>query len=480
VLNTFWSDLNPRAQAGFIAGLAAILVAMAAFAYWALRTDYAILFSDLSPQDASAMARELDLMKTPYRLGDDGNSILVERGSVHATRLKLMGRELPLSGAVGFELFNNTDFGMTEFAQKVNYQRALQGEITRTILSLSEVESARVHLVLPEGGLFKREHDRAKASITLALRHGRSVQRDQVAGIQRLVAAAVPGISRDDVTIVNQQGVALTQAEAADGAAASSARLDLKREVEQHLALKANAVLEKAFGPGQAMASVDVTLDMNQVRTTTEDVTTPPAASGEAPGGVILRERETLRDDPGRGDPGTVQATSTHREVDYQLGRRVEQIASSPGAIVRLQALAVLKAPLSAAQVEQVRALLGAAVGSSTERGDKLVVQPLGGLAAAVVPDAEGAVRPTLQGGAGLQRTQPVASPLALNVPVTWMLVLLALGCVVGAFAALRARARRPLQVQRALTGPQREASLEQVRAWLIVDRTAAGDRMHR
>ena len=157
------------------------------------------------------MIEELDRMKVPYRLDDGGGSILVPEELVHKTRLQLVGKNLPLHGAVGFEIFNNTDFGMTEFTQKVNYQRALQGELTRTIMALEEVQSARVHLALPESSLFKREQSRPKASVALAVRPGQSLARDQVAGIQRLVAAAVPGIDADDVTVLDQKGVTLSR-----------------------------------------------------------------------------------------------------------------------------------------------------------------------------------------------------------------------------------------------------------------------------
>ncbi|MFY7940151.1 MAG: flagellar M-ring protein FliF, partial [Burkholderiaceae bacterium] len=131
-----------------------------------------MLFSDLKPQDAGAMTAELERLKVPYQVADNGTAILVDKAVVHTTRIKLMGKELPLHGAVGLELFNNTDFGMTEFAQKINYQRAVQGELTRTILSLAEIRVVRVHLALPEQGLFKQATSKAKASISLTLRQG--------------------------------------------------------------------------------------------------------------------------------------------------------------------------------------------------------------------------------------------------------------------------------------------------------------------
>ena len=149
-IRNFWNGLGRGARAGLVAGTVSIALATAAMGWWALRADYQVLFAELSPQDAAAMTAELERLKVPYRLADEGASILVEKEQVYAVRMKLMGKDLPLHGAVGFELFNNSDFGMTEFAQKINYQRALQGELTRTILSLAQVKDARVLLVLPE------------------------------------------------------------------------------------------------------------------------------------------------------------------------------------------------------------------------------------------------------------------------------------------------------------------------------------------
>jgi flagellar M-ring protein FliF len=465
-----WEGLGRGGRWSLGIGVAVILAATVAFGYWALHTEYEVLFAKLSAQDAAAMTRELDQMKVPYRLGDDATSILVDRATVHQTRLKLMGKDLPLHGAVGFELFNNSDFGMTEFAQKVNYQRALQGELTRTILSLAEVESARVHLAFPEEGLFKREQGRTKASITLTLHDGRALRREQVRGIQRLVAAAVTGIESRDVTIVSDQGVALTQdGEDTGGGAPASLRMELKRDVEQYLAHKANALLEKAFGPGQALASVDVTLDMNQMKVTTEDVTTPPSGAEEGPVGVVLRERETVRESNRNGALATGDANgpaSTQREVDYQLGRRVEQVVSSPGAVSRLQALAVLRAPLSSAQVEQVKQLLASAVGATRERGDVVIVQPLDVLAASVAapgavpgvvktPDASPADAPAI--AAAPSQAWPMAQYLSALLGVAVLVVV----------AFLWGRARRTAAATPTMDAAQRQAGLVQIQTWL-------------
>src|SRR5687767_3802749 len=152
---SMWAASSVGARTALVVGAIAIFAGTAAIGSWAMTKDYEALFTSLAEQDASTMVAELDRMKIPYRLEDGGRRILVPQELVHKTRLQLVGKNLPLHGAVGFEIFNNTDFGMTEFAQKVNYQRALQGELTRTIMSLNEVQGARVHLVLAESSIFR-------------------------------------------------------------------------------------------------------------------------------------------------------------------------------------------------------------------------------------------------------------------------------------------------------------------------------------
>jgi flagellar M-ring protein FliF len=389
----WWDTMAPRARRVLVAGGVAVLLLAGAGGWWLLRTEPAVLFSDLRGEDAAMIAGELEKLKIPYTLSEQGTTLLVDRSQVHSARMKLMGRELPLHGSVGFELFNTSDFGMTEFAQKINYQRALQGELTRTILAFPEVRAARVHLALAEQGLLRQNTTRPKAAITLTLRTGQSLRPEQASGIQRLVAAAVPGLQAQEVTIVDQRGVAITRAAESEEAAGGAARLELKREMEIYLARKATSVLDQAFGAGQALASVDLTLDMDQVRVTTEDVLSAPGTRGGPATGVLVREREAARDSAApesrNPEPRAVRGSSMQRDVEYQAGRRVEQVVSQPGAVRRMQVVAVVRQSLAPEQREQVQKLLAAAVGASTERGDTVVVQALQAVPAMVAAASE-------------------------------------------------------------------------------------------
>ena len=466
----FWRGLNRSARALVLGGLVLFLGAVVFFAWWAFRVEYQVLFTDLKPQDALAMTAELDKQKIPYRLGDGGSAILVDKTQVHATRIKLMGKEIPLQGVVGFELFNNTDFGMTEFAQKINYQRALQGELTRTILSLAEVSDVRVHLALPEQGLFKQASSKPKAAITLTLKQGQNLRPEQVFGIQHLVASATPGMTLADVAVVNHQGIALSRVAAnaeAGAPAGSSGRLDLKKETEDYLARKAALVLDQSFGAGQAIASVDVLLNMDQIRITTEEVLPASGRDNKPPAGVMVRERESVRDAvvapldarPGAGTNGSVQ-----RDVEYQAGRRVEQVVSQPGSIRRIQVVAVVRKALDAGDEEQTRKVIAAAVGASIERGDTVVVQSLksGAMPAPVIADAvKDAPRDT-----GVSPERGDTSGLVLAITG---LLLAALGGLV--WLLLQKRGAPAL----VMTEEQRQSALRQVRSWMQQESPPAG-----
>jgi flagellar M-ring protein FliF len=179
-LQRLWAEARPGARAGLLLGTLLIAGCLAWALSAVLRTEYQVLFGELDPADSATIVAELVGQLHALKLGPDETSILVERSQVHATRLKLMGKGVNLRGGVGFEIFSNNDFGMTDFAQRINYQRALQGELTRTISALDEVRQVRVHLVLPESGLFRKSGVKPKAAVTLAMKHGRKIGAQQV------------------------------------------------------------------------------------------------------------------------------------------------------------------------------------------------------------------------------------------------------------------------------------------------------------
>ena len=253
--------LSPTAQ--LVAGLIAILVLATVLtaAYFSMRPKYEILFSDLRPADAATIVAKLDEDKIPYRLADKGATILVPAKEVDALRLGVMSADLPLKGTVGFELFNKSDMGLTEFAQRINYQRALQGELSRTIMTIDTVDAARVHLTLPEPSVFRADRRPAKASVTLTTRTGQGLDPQAVAGIQRLVAASVPDLGFSDVVVLDEHGRLVSEGatQQASDAVEATPRRQRARAIEDYYAAAVRQALESV--QPDALVKVRIAVD---------------------------------------------------------------------------------------------------------------------------------------------------------------------------------------------------------------------------
>ena len=354
---------SPSAKNGLVMGVIVIVLVTMGAAYWLLRENYAVLFKDLEPQDAAAIVSELESREVPYKLQNGSRTVLVPEDNVHRVRLQLMDSEARLIGGIGFELFDNSDFGMTEFVQKINYQRALQGELTRTITSLDEIKYARVHLVLPENSLFRDNKKTASASVTLFVKEGTNLGKKQVAGIQRLVASSVPGMELSAVTIANQVGVVLSRDVSDDSDSTTvSYRLRMRKEIESYLTEKATKMLERTFGTNQALVSVDVALNLDKVKTTLENI----IPTKEDKKGIV-KKRETKNKSDKKNDNVTT-------EVEYRLGRKVDQVVTTPGSISHLSVGVLVPSDTSAQRVLQIEELVSMAVGIDKGRGDEIVV----------------------------------------------------------------------------------------------------------
>jgi flagellar M-ring protein FliF len=200
-------NVRPSSQLRLLAGVFALLVVLLIGWYFlVLRQDYAVLYSDLRPQDAASIVEVLEKQGVPYRLGAGGAEIRVPAAKLDEARLELASSETPLGGIDGFELFNESDMGLTDFAQKIRYQRALQGELARTIMMMEGVAEARVHISMPERTLFRGERRNAEAAVTLVMRTAQDETPSRIEGVQRLVAAAVPDLLVSDVVVLNARG----------------------------------------------------------------------------------------------------------------------------------------------------------------------------------------------------------------------------------------------------------------------------------
>ncbi|NTX26866.1 flagellar M-ring protein FliF [Burkholderia pyrrocinia] len=377
-----FADASPRRQLAGVAVLVAIIASLIAVGYVALRPRYQVLFRDLKPQDAATIVAELERQKVPFRVDESSSAVLVPAADAQVMRLKLMSSDMRLQGAVGFELFNNSDLGITDFAQKVNYQRALQGELARTIMSLDEIELARVHLAFPDSSIFRRADDRPKASVALFMRNGHTLGPDTVRGIQRLVAAAVPQLSAADVTVVDQRG----EPAAGRDVPVDDPHYALKHALEREYERKIGVQIAPLLGSRHATVSVDATLNFDQIRVTNEsDLNRPIAGAGGT--GIPLPPSSTTAKGFG-SPPGLPPLPAAPSSDGTRTERKLEQIVSAPGSLKHLSVGVVIDGTVPDDMLAQLKSVAAAAVGADTSRGDTVVIfarsQPADGSATGI------------------------------------------------------------------------------------------------
>jgi flagellar M-ring protein FliF len=348
---------------GTVAGLW-ILIA------WTGNAEYRVLYTNLDPEDAGLVLAKLKERKIPYRIGEDGRSVLVPATQLYETRMELASQGLPQGGQVGFELFDTTKLGMSEFAQNVNFQRALQGELARTIDRFAEVESCRVHIVMPEKSLFVEKEEPASASVVLKLRPGRWLSQEQVNGIVHLVSSSVPRLGPENVTVVDSNGKMLAGfKDSSTFGSMSSDQLEYQERVERTLESRVKTMLEKALGADKAIVRLTCAFDFkrqekteelylpeNQVvrseqllneRSKTKDQTPQgiPGIRSNLPQGAKAPENTTV-------DQGNPSFEKSDRTVNYEIGKVTNHILEPLGEIKRISAAVMVDGTYRKAQAE--------------------------------------------------------------------------------------------------------------------------------
>lgn len=466
-----WYELSVGHKAAIVVAILIIAAVAVWGTFWVMRDDYQVLFSDLNPRDASSMVAELDRMKVPYRLSEEGTAILMERDAVYKTRLKLMGKGLDLHGGVGFEIFNNSDFGASDFSQRVNYQRALQGELARTIMGFDEVKLARIHLVLPESGLFKKSSVKPKASISLTMRGDRQLSTEQVIGIQRLVAASVPEIDTGAVTVVDHRGVAISKNAEPDAEAEQAhGKLEVKQQVEGYLRKKISDILDQAFGPGRTIVSVDAVVNFDQVQSQREEVI-PAGSVGGRQVGVVTKQRVSVQGN------GKAVASQSHvaqknvevpardplvmhsEDVEYANSKQVQHVIYSTGGLKRLSVGVIVPTSAEAGQVGKLKDVIAMAVGLSPSRGDGMAIM------AADWKGEPTALADTSGSGAPVDPAGRISSQPGDREGNPTALVLAALALALAALGWVYAQRRGAMAAP--IDPAQREALLAEIRGWL-------------
>lgn len=346
-----WSHFSINQRLIILIALAGSVAGLIALVLWTQQPDMQVLFTNVNSEDASAIIDKLKESKVPYETTGGGTTILVPSAQVHELRLQLATQGIPRGGGVGYEIFDHTSIGMSDFVQKLNYRRALQGELARTIAQMPEVERARVHLAMPERRLFATEQDRARASVVLGLRNGQTLSKGQVQGIVHLVASSVEGLQAQDVTVVDGHGQLLSSATAKDEAVGlSSTQLEYQRTVEKDIESRIQSMLERIVGQNKAVVRVSSVVDFRKVETTEERYD---------PNGQVVRSEQRGQEKasgtngvsggvPGvqsNVPPGTdlepaqssSSATQTKNEtINYEISRTVSRIVEPVGVVKKL------------------------------------------------------------------------------------------------------------------------------------------------
>ncbi|HEX4884953.1 MAG TPA: flagellar basal-body MS-ring/collar protein FliF, partial [Casimicrobiaceae bacterium] len=255
----------PMAQKlAMMVGLAAAAAIVVGAWLYAKEPDWKVLFGNMSDRDGGATIAALSQMNVPYKFAEGGGAILVPGDRVHETRLRLASQGLPKGGTVGFELVDNQKFGATQFQEQINYQRGLEGELSRSIQSLGAVAAARVHLAIPKPSVFVRDAQVPTASVLLTLHAGRTLDRAQIAGIVHLVASSVPQLSPDNVNVIDQSGALLSQKKEGREGALDAHALDYVRQIEQATIARIVDILEPVVGRGNVRVQVTADVDFSR------------------------------------------------------------------------------------------------------------------------------------------------------------------------------------------------------------------------
>ena len=382
---------------GFVLLVAAVLGASS-------KAQYAVAYSGLSPEDAAAIVAHLREQRIPYELSAGESVIRVPADKVHDVRLDMASAGLPSGGTVGFEIFDSTNLGITDFAQQLNYRRALEGELARTIANLDVVDQARVHIVIPRPTIYSDLEKPTTASVLLKLKPGRRVSEEQILGITHLVSTSVEGLRPENITIVDTQGSILSDALSTRNGRIQGDHFQAQRAYEQAVEAKVRDMLSLVLGPQRAAVTVHAELDWSETETSREAYEAP--AGGNA---AVRSSRETRESSGGAaatvgGVPGTQSnlpsvptypgtttgqpdSTATDGSQDryersevtynYELSKVVSRTLEAPGKVKRLSVSVLLDELSDEAQLEPIREAVVAAAGIDIQRGDKVIVESM-------------------------------------------------------------------------------------------------------
>jgi flagellar M-ring protein FliF len=441
------------------------------FSRWQRESGLRPLYTSLSPEDATAMVQKLKESGVDYRVAENGTTLLVPEDKVPELRLEMAGLGLPQKGRIGFEIFDKTNFGVTDFTEHVNYRRAVEGELERTIMALAEVQQARVHVTLPKESVFLETREAAKASVLVGLRPGASLSSQNVAAIANLVSSAVEGLRPEGISIVDMRGNLLNRPRRdglPDGAQITEAALEYRQAIEHDLVVKINNTLEPLLGPDKFRTGVSAEVDMTSGEQSEENfdptksvmVTSQKTEDTSGITHLAAGQPGTASNlpspPPARAGGNTTGSTRRSENITYQSSRTVKHLKLPQGTIKRLSVAVLVDhevkfqgqgnqqkrivSPPAPEKLKTIQSIVSTLVGLNTQRGDQLTVETL--------PfDTTVNMEAPVPGGAPAQKSSPATGLDALlkNKPVLYGAIagaVLMIGVVI--FAVTRGRKKRP------------------------------------
>jgi len=403
ILHNFLGLSLPQ-RVGILAVLALGLAAIPVLMLMGRDPDMAVLFSKLEPEDVQAISVELDRSMIPFTVSASGDTIKVPQEQVDGLRLKLAQQGLPEASGVGFEIFDQVGLGVTHFVQQINFRRALQGELARTISQIGGVRRARVHLVIPEQRLFASAQQQARAAIVLTLKRGAVLAGAQVKGITHLVASSVEGLDASQVTVVDHHGKVLSDEGKRGSAQLNASQLEMQRKVEKDLEQRVQSMLDTVLGVNKSVIRVSAPLDFRKMEVTEEtfdpdsqvvrsEQRSQEKVTEEVPQSGVPGSRSNVPSEaPPEGANGPKQAKRKNETLNYELNRKVSKIVEPTGSIKRLSVAVLVDGtyepaegkdvkegsthyvPRTEEEIQHLVQIVKKAVGFSEKRGDQIEV----------------------------------------------------------------------------------------------------------
>ena len=406
-LGEIWKQLGTSQRISVLAATFVLIAGLSTIAFWSSRTEYGLLYGRLADGESAKVIAALDDAKVSYKVGAGGSSIMVPADKVYAMRMQLANKGIPRGDGVGFEIFDKPNFGISDFVQRANYVRAVQGELGRTISQLDEIESARVMIVLPENRLLLDKDKYATASVFIRVKGNSQLPTQSINSIRFLVANSVEGLKPNHVTVVDNLGNVLSENTDNDSLTGlTSTQLTARRNLEQYLGKKAQDLLEKVLGPGQAIVRVSADINYDTISKTEEkfdpdgqvirqqtknddSVDSTTSNAGGSPVGISANTSTDTNSAAGNGPVNNSKTRKVTSTVDYEIGKTTSSTVQAAGGIKRIAAAVTVASRMegtgadrkvvnrTSEEIEKLRRVVSNAIGVDTTRGDTISLEEL-------------------------------------------------------------------------------------------------------